>query len=126
MKSLILLIGILIITTLETKAQSDSVVCLPKRDVLTLANKIQLLKDSLVYKGHIISAQDTLINTHNERSLVFKSQLENRQNAINTLENENKNLREAVDLLMPKWYDNKWLWFGGGVASAIIAVILVN
>jgi hypothetical protein len=57
---------------------------------------------------------------------VFKSQLENRQNAINTLENENKNLREAVDLLMPKWYDNKWLWFGGGVASAIIAVILVN
>jgi hypothetical protein len=126
MKILIVLMGIMLISTAQTKAQSDSVVCLPKRDILTLANKIQLLKDSLVYKGHVINAQDTLINIHNERSLVYKSQLENRQNAINALENENKHLREAVDLLMPKWYDNKWLWFGGGVITSIIAVILVN
>lgn len=126
MKSLTSLIIILLAFAIQSKAQSDSVVCLPKRDILTLANKIQLLKDSLVYKGHIINAQDTLINTHNARSLVYKNQLENRQNAINTLENENKQLRDAVDLLIPKWYDNKWLWFGGGVVTSIIAVILVN
>lgn len=116
-----------LLATITSSGQSqDSVVCLPKSNILTLANKIQLLKDTIHWQKDIIVAQDTLVNTQKQRALVYESQLENRQNVINTMEKENKVLRETIDLMMPKWYDNKWLYFGGGavVTSIILGLVL--
>jgi hypothetical protein len=119
--------------TTSNGQSKDSVLCLPKSDVITLANKIQSLKDTvrgqvdiINWQKNIITEQDTLIGQQKQRFSLYDSQLENRQNVINTMEKENKKLRETIDLLMPKWYDNKWLWFGGGatVATIILGVIL--
>jgi hypothetical protein len=126
MKNIFILCSVFLLTAFQIKAQSDSVFCLTKPDLIILVNKIQLLKDSVAYKRSIIGAQDNLIQAHNERALVYKEQIYNRQSTINTLENENKQLRDAVEFLKPKWYDNKWLWFGGGVVSTVIAIILVK
>jgi uncharacterized protein with ACT and thioredoxin-like domain len=119
--------------TASNGQSKDSVLCLPKSDVITLANKIQSLKDTvrgqidiINWQKNIIIQQDTLIDQQKQRFSLYDSQLENRQNVINTMEKENKKLRETIDLLMPKWYDNKWIWFGGGatVATIILGVIL--
>jgi hypothetical protein len=119
--------------TTSSGQTKDSVLCLPKNDVITLANKIQSLKDTvrgqidiINWQKNIIIQQDTLIDQQKQRFYLYDSQLENRQNVINTMEKENKKLRETIDLLMPKWYDNKWIWFGGGatVATIILGVIL--
>lgn len=119
--------------TTSNGQSKDSVLCLPKSDVITLANKIQSLKDTvrgqvdiINWQKNIITEQDTLIGQQKQRFSLYDSQLENRQNVINTMEKENKKLRETIDLLMPKWYDNKWIWFGGGatVATIILGVIL--
>jgi hypothetical protein len=129
----ILPILFLLANTLSYGQSKDSVVCLPKNDILKLANKIQRLqdtlhwrKDTIVWQGGVIIAQDTLISSHKQRALLFQEQLDNRQKVIGTMEEENKKLRETIDLLMPKWYDNKWIWFGGGatVATIILGVIL--
>lgn len=108
----------------------DSLVCLPKPEIIKLANKVQLLKDTLHWQSEtinwqkgIIGGQDTLISTYKERSLVYQEQLDNRQQVIGIMEQENKKLRETIDLIMPKWYDNKWLWFGGG---AVVATIIFS
>ena len=116
-----------LLAVITSNGQSqDSVVCLPKSNILTLANKIQLLKDTIRWQKDIIIAQDTLVSTQKQRALVYESQLENRQTVINLMEQENKKLRETIDIMMPKWYDNKWIWFGGGatVATIILGVIL--
>jgi hypothetical protein len=116
-----------LLAVITSNGQSqDSVVCLPKSNILTLANKIQLLKDTIRWQKDIIIAQDTLVSTQKQRALVYESQLENRQTVINLMEQENKKLRETIDIMMPKWYDNKWLWLGGGatVATIILGVIL--
>lgn len=116
----------LLAVTISSGQSQDSVVCLPKSNVLTLANKIQLLKDTIRWQKDIIIAQDTLVSTQKQRALVYESQLENRQTVINLMEQENKKLRETIDILMPKWYDNKWLYFGGGavVTSIILGLVL--
>jgi len=116
-----------LLAVITSNGQSqDSVVCLPKSNILTLANKIQLLKDTIRWQKDIIIAQDTLVSTQKQRALLYESQLENRQTVINLMEQENKKLRETIDIMMPKWYDNKWLWLGGGatVATIILGVIL--
>lgn len=119
--------------TTSNGQSKDSVLCLPKSDVITLANKIQSLKDTvrgqidiINWQKNIITEQDTLIGQQKQRFSLFQEQLDNRQKVIGTMEEENKKLRETIDLLMPKWYDNKWLWFGGGatVATIILGVIL--
>ena len=111
----------------------DSVVSLPKSHILKLANKIQNLqdtihwqRDTIVWQKGIIVGQDTLISSHKQRSLLFQEQLDNRQQAITLMEQENKKLRETIDLLMPKWYDNKWLWFGSGAAVATIILSAIH
>lgn len=119
---------LLFVTTVVSSGQTtkDSVVCLPKSNILTLANKIQLLKDTIAWQKDIIVAQDTLISSQKQRALVYQDQLENRQTVINLMEQENKKLRETIDILMPKWYDNKWLYFGGGavVTGIILGLVL--
>jgi uncharacterized protein with ACT and thioredoxin-like domain len=125
MKWTLPILFLLAVITSSGRSQ-DSVVCLPKSNILTLANKIQLLKDTIRWQKDIIIAQDTLVSTQKQRALVYESQLENRQTVINLMEQENKKLRETIDIMMPKWYDNKWIWFGGGatVATIILGVIL--
>ena len=125
MKWILPILFLLAVITSNGQSQ-DSVVCLPKSNILTLANKIQLLKDTIRWQKDIITAQDTLVSTQKQRALVYESQLENRQTVINLMEQENKKLRETIDIMMPKWYDNKWIWFGGGatVATIILGVIL--
>lgn len=129
----ILPILFLLVNTLSYGQSKDSVLCLPKGDILKLANKIQRLqdtihwqKDTIFWQGGIITTQDTLISSHKQRALLFQEQLDNRQKVIGVMEEENKILRQTIDKLMPKWYDNKWIWFGTGatVATIILGVIL--
>ena len=122
----------LVAFTASNGQSKDSVLCLPKSDIITLANKIQVLKDSvhnqnntIIWQGGIIIQQDTLIGQQKQRFSLYETQLENRQNTIKLMDEENKKLRETINLMMPKWYDNKWLWFGGGATVATIILGLV-
>jgi hypothetical protein len=126
----ILLILFFLVNTFSYAQSKDSVVCLPKANILKLANKIQRLqdtiqweKDTIYWQGKIIVAQDTIITDYKQRFSIFQEQLDNRQKVIGTMENENKKLYETIDILMPKWYDNKWLWFGGGATIATIILL---
>ena len=121
----ILLILFFLVNTFSYAQSKDSVVCLPKANILKLQDTIQWEKDTIYWQGKIIVAQDTIITDYKQRFSIFQEQLDNRQKVIGTMENENKKLYETIDILMPKWYDNKWLWFGGGATIATIILGLV-
>lgn len=109
------------------KAQKeDSTYCFSRTDILLLANKVQLIKDSLKHKTAIIKEQDSLIILYKDRNLIFKNQLENKQFEVDVLQKQTEILTESIKLLEPKWYDNKWLWFGNGVIVTIVTVLLVR
>lgn len=120
------LLFLFIISSFYCFGQSpDSLVCLPKSDVVTLANKIRLLRDSLNYRGKIIVEQDTLIQDQRRLIIVQKDQLKNSKNMYDILKAENAYLEQTIELMRPKWYDNKWLWFGGGAASVLTTIIFI-
>lgn len=106
--------------------QEDSLYYFTDGDVLILANKIQLIRDSLKFKSAIIYEQDSLVNLYQERSLIFKDQIQNKDSQIEILEKQNEVLKESLKLLEPKWYDNNLFWFGNGIAVTIITLILVK
>jgi hypothetical protein len=116
-------IVMMLIGTSVSYAQKDSVLCLSKSEVLILANKIQLLQDSSKYKTSIIDAQNKLLRTYSERVLVYDEQLKNRQETIELINQQNKELTRQVESLRPKWYDDNRLWFGAGVLTTVIVFI---
>lgn len=121
------LIAILIFLSVNTlTAQRDSLVCFTKPEAITLANKIRTLQDSLVYKTDIIQRQWQIIKLQDDRSLVYKDQLQNREETIETYKKQSEVLQQAIEDSRPKWYDNKFLWFGGGVAATIITILVVK
>ena len=104
----------------------DSVICFEKKDVLVLANKIQLLKDSVNYLSDVVKAQDTLITLHNKRFDFYINQLNNRNDIIDACEKRSIELEKINESLQPKWYDNKFLWFFNGVATVVAIVLAVK
>lgn len=118
-----LCICLMFLSTSVVYGQKDSVVCLSKSEVLILANKIQLLQDSSLYKSSVINAQAKLLTTYEQRALVYEEQVQNRQKTIDLVNKQNEELQKQVEYLRPKWYDDNRLWFGAGVLTTVIVFI---
>lgn len=114
---------LMVFITSVAYSQKDSVVCLSKSEVLILANKIQLLQDSSLYKSSVMNAQSKLLTTYEQRVLVYEEQVQNRQKTIDLVNKQNEELQKQVEYLRPKWYDDNRLWFGAGVLTTVIVFI---
>jgi hypothetical protein len=123
MKYIVLLI---LTSCIAFSKEKDSVVCFPKNDVVKLANKIQLLRDSVEYLRAVVAAQDTLIDVSKLRMDIYNQQLENTIEVIGYCEKQNKELEKIVQELQPRWYDNKMLWFLSGVGTVVAVVLAIQ
>ena len=93
--------------------------CFSEEEVLNITNNIKELQfDIEKYKeieGNLnLQIQDYIKNDSLNISLIndYKKQLEFKE--------------EMIDLVKPKWYDNKYLWFFGGVIMTSGAVYLAG
>lgn len=111
---------ILLFSTITIFAsEKDSVVCFKKNEVVKLANRIQLLRDSIEYLTAVVNIQDTVIDLYQSRTETFIEQLRNRDYVIDACQKRSKELEKINKELQPKWYDNKLLWFFGGVGTVL-------
>jgi hypothetical protein len=104
--------------------EKDSIYCFNKKDITLLANKIQMIRDSVDYLKTVVDAQDTVIDLYQSRSDMFLKQLNNRDQIIDACQKRSKELEKINEELQPRWYDNKFLWFLTGAAS-VVGIILV-
>jgi len=103
--------------------QKDSVFCLKKNEVIILANKIQDIQDSLKYKSNVVIAQNGLITSLEKRVDLFEEQLKNKEETITLIEKQNIILKDQVELLRPKWYNDNRLWFVAGILTTSLIVV---
>jgi hypothetical protein len=120
--------------------KKDSITCLPNKDIIRVANGIQLLRDTisiqrteitnlnltLEWSESIRIQQDRLLGSYQTRVINFQEQLTAKNGEVSDLTRANKELRDVIDELKPKWYDNKWLWFGGGATVVAVFVGLIR
>ena len=89
--------------------------CLSDEDVINLRTSIMELEnaDSLNQKTieNLNSQIYMYIQKNNNDSLIINLLDEK----INFLENRVELYEDMVKEVKPKWYDNKWLWFFGGI-----------
>jgi hypothetical protein len=100
-------------------SEKDSTICFKKTEIVKLANRIQLLRDSIEYLSAVVSVQDTVIDLYQLRTETFLKQLSNRDQLIDACKKRSVELEKINEELQPRWYDNKLLWFFSGVGTVI-------
>ena len=107
-------------------SEKDSTVCFKKTEIVKLANRIQLLRDSIEYLSAVVTVQDTVIDLYQSRSDMFLKQLNNRDQVIDACQKRSKELEKINEELQPRWYDSKFLWFLTGAASVVGIILAVQ
>ncbi|WWT39303.1 hypothetical protein [Microcystis phage Mel-JY01] len=107
-------------------SQSEPVLILDKKDLLKLVNKIQAIEDSLNLKSEIIKSQNSILKIHEQRSELLMKQIDKQQQIIETIELQNTMLQKQIQDMTPKWYEDKTVWYLGGVVSTIVFIQLIK
>lgn len=129
-----ILLVLFLLATISLSAQSQKhFYCLTENETVEFAVKLQRIQDSatwqktfIIWQGDMLFEKEKLIQLQkiriNESDTLIKI-----QNLITIdLKEENKKLQEVIRQLTPKWYDNKYLWFSGGVFTTIVISVFLR
>lgn len=109
-------------------SQQDT--CIDKRNLIKYANKIYNLRTENDYLAKKKTNDSLMISTLDSIVIIQKSKLDISDAIILNCEQQIL-LRdsiitlkdEKIDILTPKWYDNKFMWFSGGVLVGILIIL---
>ena len=93
--------------------------CLSEEEVLNITNNIKELQFDLEKSNEINVNLNSQIQTYIEQEKLNESLISDYKNQLQWKE-------EMIDLVKPKWYDNKYLWFFGGVIVTSGSVFLAG
>ena len=93
--------------------------CFSEEEVLNITNNIKELQFDVEKYKEIESNLNLQIKDYVKNDSLNTS-------LINDYKNQLQWKEEMIDLIKPKWYDNKYLWYTYGIASAIIPIYLAS
>ena len=93
--------------------------CLSEEETKNLYNNIQELQFDLDKNKEIIENLNSQIYMYIQSDSLYKSQIEDYKKQLEMKE-------EMIDLVKPKWHENKYLWFFGGVILTSGSVYLAG
>ena len=93
--------------------------CLSEEEVLNITNNIKELQFDLEESNEINVNLNSQIQTYIEQEKLNESLISDYKNQLQWKE-------EMIDLVKPKWYDNKYLCFFGGMIVTSGAVYLAG
>ena len=93
--------------------------CFSEKEVINITNNIKELEFKLEKTKEIEENLNSQIYMYIQNDSLNVS-------LINDYKNQLKWKEEMIDLVKPKWYDNKYLWFFGGIIMTSGAVYLAG
>jgi len=93
--------------------------CFSEQEVVNITNNIKELEFKLEKGLEIEVNLNSQIQSYIEQEKLNES-------LINDYKNQLQWKEEMIDLVKPKWYDNKYLWFFGGIIITSGSVYLAG
>ena len=93
--------------------------CFSEKEVVNITNNIKELEFKLEKTKEIEGNLNSQIYMYIQSDSLYKSQIKDYKNQLIWKE-------EMIDLVKPKWYDNKYLWFFGGIIITSGSVYLAG
>ena len=112
------LLFILLLSFSFTQEPCDGT-CFSEEEVVNMTNNIKELQFDLEKSVQINKNLDSQIQTYLEQERLNQSLIKDYKKQLEMSE-------EMIKLVKPKWYDNKYLWFFGGMIITSGAVYLAG
>ena len=93
--------------------------CFSEEEVLNITNNIKELQFDVEKYKEIEVNLNSQIQTYIEQEKLNESLISDYKKQLESKE-------EIIDLVRPKWYDNKYLWFFGGIIITSGSVYLAG
>lgn len=119
MKYVISFISVMILSAPVSFSQ-DSLYCFTKYEIVSLTNKIRLVEDSSKYYKDLNRKKDSLILTFDTTLSLYKQQIQLHKQRHELWRSKENEYIKIIKNIQPKWYENKYLWFGIGILTASI------
>ena len=87
---------------------------------------IQTLYVSIQELEHADTTNEKIIENLNSQIYMYIQTIENDSLLIEDYKKQLELKEEMIDIVKPKWHENKYLWFGYGVALTAGSVILAG
>lgn len=100
--------------------QKDSIFCFSKNEIITLANKVRGVQDSITYFRVIGAKKDSLIILQDSAYTNAIIQIKNYKLKDDLWKKKELEYKNIIKKMEPAWYENKFIWFGLGVLTTII------
>ena len=112
------LLFILLMSLTFTQEPCDGT-CFSEEEVINITNNIKELEFNLEKELKINENLNSQIYMYIQSDSLYKSQIIDYKKQLEFKE-------EIIKLVKPKWYDNKYLWFFGGIVITSGAVYLAG
>ena len=98
----------------------------PQKTYEFTEEEVKSLYSSIQELENADSLNQKIIENLNEQIYIYIQTMENDSLMIEDYKKQIELKEEMIDLVKPKWYENKWLWFGLGVAFTSGSVTLAG
>lgn len=123
MKRLLIILLFPLISFSQTETPSDT--CFTEQQILDISFTLDSLYELDDINKQIIQEQEYLIKDLKHLTALDSAEIYHYKRQVDAL---NKNIDLYVQrekYIKPKWYDNKAIWFGGGILSTILTAKLI-
>ena len=93
--------------------------CLSEEETINLFHNIQELEFKDSTNTEIIENLNSQIYMYIQSDSLYQSQIEDYKKQLQIKE-------DMIDLVKPKWYDNKYLWLGYGITLTAGSIMLAG
>ena len=104
----------------------EKTITLPESDVIEWANKLQGFEKADSLSQVVISDLEKAVFKLEENAFMDSLIIQKRELQISLLKETNELREKKVQLVKPKWHENKWLWFCYGVGATAISANLAG
>ena len=94
----------------------------PQKTYEFTEEEVQSLYSSIQELENSDSLNQKIIENLNEQIYMYIQQTEIDSTIIENYKEQLALQEEMIKTIKPKWYDNKYLWYAGGVASMILPI----
>ena len=101
-------------------------ILLPQKTYEFTEEEVQIFYSSIQELEFADSTNQKIIENLNEQIYIYIQSDSLCQSQIEDYKRQLEIKEDMIDLVKPKWYDNKYLWFGYGLALTSGSVILAG
>jgi hypothetical protein len=97
-----------------------SSIILPQKTYTFTEEEVLELYASITELQHSDSLNNEIIITLEDQLNLYESYIQNDSTIISNLEYQLELKDELIEVITPKWYEHKYLWFGYGISAILI------